>query len=99
MGRNVIKLTVFLTTLTGLFVLIGQAVGGTGGMIVAAIFALLMNGGAYWFSDRLVLRMAGAREASPEEAPWLHQMIAQLARRANLPMPKVYLMDSDPPNA
>ena len=99
MGRNVIKLTVFLTTLTVLFVLIGQAVGGTGGMIAAVIFALLMNGGAYWFSDRLVLHMAGAREARPDEAPWLHEMVAQLARRANLPMPKVYLIDGDTPNA
>ena len=56
MGRNIVKLTLLLTTLTVLFGLVGQAIGGTSGIIIAAIFALVMNGGAYWFSDRLVLR-------------------------------------------
>src|SRR5919202_3011019 len=99
MSRTGIKLTVFLTPLTVLFVLIGQAVGGTGGMIAAVIFALLMNGGAYWFSDRLVLHMAGAREARPDEAPWLHEMVAQLARRGKLPGAQGYFIDGDTPNA
>lgn len=99
MGRNVIKLTILLTTLTVLFMLIGRLAGGTGGMIVAVVFALLINGGAYWFSDKLVLKMAGARTLEPDELPWLHETVAQLARRANLPLPRVYLIDSDTPNA
>ena len=99
MGRNVIKLTLLLTTLSVLFVLLGQMVGGTGGMIIAVGFALLMNGSAYWFSDKLVLKMAGARPAAPGELPWLHETVAQLARRGFLPLPKVYVVDSDTPNA
>lgn len=99
MGRNIVKLTALLTALTVLFVLLGQAIGGTGGMVVAVVFALLMNGGAYWFSDRLVLKLAGARPVGPEDAPWLHGMVADLAVRAGLPQPRVYLIDSDTPNA
>jgi heat shock protein HtpX len=99
MGRNIIKLTALLTTLTVLFVLIGRGVGGTGGMIIAGIMALVMNGGAYWFSDRIVLGMAGACEVPPTEAPWLHEMVARLAQRAGLPMPKVYIVESETPNA
>jgi heat shock protein HtpX len=99
MGRNLIKLTVLLTTLTVLFVLIGQVAGGTGGLVIAAIFAVLLNGGAYWFSDKLVLRMAGARQVSADEAPDLHRLVASLAQRAALPMPRVYLIESDTPNA
>ena len=99
MGRNVLKLTALLTALTVLFVLIGRAVGGTGGMVLAGIFALLMNGGAYWFSDRVVLWMSGAREADRAEATWLYEMVERLARRASLPMPKVYVIESETPNA
>ncbi len=99
MGHNVIKLTALLTALTVLFVLIGRGVGGTGGMIIAGIIALVLNGGAYWFSDRVVLRMAGAREVPPAESPWLHEMVARLAQRAGLPMPKVYVVESETPNA
>lgn len=99
MGRNIVKLTVLLTTLSVLFVLIGQAVGGTGGMIVAVIVALLMNGGAYWFSDKLVLQMAGAQEVSREQAPAVYRIVEQLVERAKLPMPRVYMIESDLPNA
>ena len=99
MGRNVIKLTVLLTTLTVLFVLIGQAVGGTIGIVFAVIFAVAMNFGAYWFSDKIVLKLAGAREATRDEEPELYASVARLAERANLPMPKVYVVESDVPNA
>jgi heat shock protein HtpX len=68
-------------------------------MMIAFGFALLMNGGAYWFSDRIALRMAGAREVTPDEAPELHQLVAGLARRADLPVPRVAIIDSDSPNA
>ena len=96
---NTLKTTVLLATLTGLLVVIGRWLGGPGGMMVAFIFALLMNFGAYWFSDKLALAMAGAREVSPAEAPELHRLVAELARRAGLPMPRVAIVESDAPNA
>jgi heat shock protein HtpX len=96
---NTLKTTILLSTLTGLLMLVGRALGGTGGMFIAFMFAILMNGGAYWFSDRLALRMAGAREVSPSEAPDLHRLVADLARRAELPMPRVFLVDTEAPNA
>lgn len=96
---NTLKTTALLGALTVLLVLAGQWFGGTQGMIIAFILAVLMNGGAYWFSDKLALSMAGAREVSRYEAPRLYQMVAQLAQRANLPMPRVYLIDSAAPNA
>lgn len=97
--RNTLKLTALLTALTVLLIIIGQAVGGTAGMILAGALAVAMNFGAYWFSDRLVLSMSGARPVTAEEAPWLHRTVADLAQRANLPMPKVYVIDSPTPNA
>lgn len=99
MGSNVIKLFVLMAALTALFVVIGGAVGGATGIVIAVVFALLLNFGTYWFSDKLVLRMSGARELAPGEAPWLIAMVEQLAARASLPMPKVYVIDSDVPNA
>lgn len=99
MGRNIVKLTLMLTTLSVLFVLIGRAVGGSAGIAFAAIFALAMNFGAYWFSDRIVLRLAGARGATPEEEPELYASVARLAGRAKLPVPKIYVVESEVPNA
>lgn len=96
---NSIKTTALLAGLMALMVFVGQLLGGTGGMIIAFIFALLMNGGAYWFSDKLALRMSGAQEVTPEEAPELHGMVADLSQRANLPMPRVYIIQSEAPNA
>jgi heat shock protein HtpX len=96
---NTLKTAALLATLTVLLVLAGRWFGGTQGMLIAFLLALLMNGGAYWFSDRLALSLAGAREVDRYEAPRLHQMVAQLAQRANLPMPRVYLIDSAAPNA
>lgn len=96
---NRLKTTILLATLTGLLLFVGQAVGGRGGMIIAFIFAVLMNGGAYWFSDTLALQMAGAREVSAVEAPMLHRLVAELARRAQIPSPRVYIVESEAPNA
>lgn len=98
-GFNTLKTTLLLTSLTVLLVLIGGGVGGTGGMVLAFVMALVMNGGAYWFSDKLALKMSGAREVTAEEAPQLHRLVGDLARRAELPMPRVYLIDSEAPNA
>ncbi len=94
-----LKTTILLATLTGLLLFVGRALGGHDGMFIAFMFALLMNGGAYWFSDTLALHMAGAREVSSVEAPMLHRLVAQLAKRAQIPMPRVYIVESQAPNA
>lgn len=96
---NTFKSTLLLAGLTGLFVVIGGALGGQTGMIIALVFALAMNMGAWWFSDSLALKMSGAREVSPAEAPELHEMVETLAARAGLPKPRVYVIDSETPNA
>jgi len=96
---NSMKVTLLLATLTGLFVLVGSALGGTTGMVIAFVLALVMNGGAYWYSDKLALRMSSAREVSPAEAPQLHTMIAELSARAQMPKPRVFIIDSPMPNA
>jgi heat shock protein HtpX len=94
-----IKTAMLLTGLTVLLILIGNALGGTSGIVIAFIFALLMNGISYWFSDRIVLGMAGARAVSPAEAPELYRMVEELATYARLPMPRVYVIDDPSPNA
>jgi heat shock protein HtpX len=96
---NTFKTAILLATLTGLLVLVGRWLGGPSGMVIAFGFAILMNMGAYWFSDKLALRMAGAREVAPSEAPELHRLVAELAQRAGLPMPRVAIVESEAPNA
>ncbi|MBI5666744.1 MAG: zinc metalloprotease HtpX [Chloroflexi bacterium] len=96
---NLVKTTVLMAVLTGIFVLIGSALGGTGGMLIAFGFAVLMNMGMWWFSDSIALRFSGAREVSREEAPDLHGLVETLAARATLPKPRVYLIESPAPNA
>jgi heat shock protein HtpX len=99
MGSNVIKLFVLMAALTALFVLIGNAIGGTAGLIIAVVLAVVMNVGAYWFSDSIVLRMSGAREASREEVPWFYRTVEEQVARAKMPMPRLYIIESDMPNA
>ncbi len=94
-----LKTVLLLGILTGLFLAIGKLLGGQQGMVIAFIFAMIMNFFAYWFSDKMVLAMYGAKEIPYEEAPWLHDMIEDLARRANIPKPKIYLAPIDIPNA
>jgi len=96
---NTLKTTLLLGLLTGLLLWVGQALGGTQGLVVALIFAAVMNLGSYWFSDRLVLRMYGAQELPPERAPELHRIVRELAAGAHMPMPLLYLLPSDSPNA
>jgi len=96
---NTLKMVGLLATLTGLFVLIGGYVGGIGGASVFFLMALVMNGGMFWFSDKLALKMSGAKEASPDDAPELHAMVEQLASQAKLPKPRVYIIENDGPNA
>lgn len=96
---NQLKTVLLLGILTGLFLAIGHLVAGKTGMMVAFFVALFMNFFAYFFSDKMALAMYGAREIPYDEAPWLHQMIEDLASRANIPKPKVYLAPIHVPNA
>jgi heat shock protein HtpX len=93
------KTFLLMAAITALFAVVGAALAGRGGMWMALIFAAVMNMGAYWFSDVLVLRMYNARQVDANSAPEFYSMIELLARRAGLPMPKVYLIDEDSPNA
>jgi len=93
------KTTILLAALTALFMGLGFALGGEQGMLLALVFAGGMNLFAWWNSDRMVLRMAGARPIGPEDAPRLYAMTRALAERAGLPMPALYVIDEDQPNA
>ena len=96
---STLKTTVLLAALTGLLLAVGAFFGGTKGMTIMFVISLLMNFVSYWYSDKIVLNMYGAREVGPAEAPDLIRMVSNLARKANLPMPKVYIIDTDVPNA
>ncbi|MEM4658022.1 MAG: zinc metalloprotease HtpX [Candidatus Methanosuratincola sp.] len=96
---STLKTALLLALLTVGFVYIGRLLGGNAGMTVALVLALVMNFGAYWFSDKIVLGMYGAKEVSPESAPRLYRIVEDVARRAGLPTPKVYIVPSPTPNA
>jgi heat shock protein HtpX len=96
---NTLKTTALLAALTVLFILLGNMLGGEQGMVIAFVFAGLMNFASYWWSDKIVLWMYGAREVSEAEAPEFHALVRRLAQRAGLPMPRVYLIATDTPNA
>lgn len=96
---NTLKTTALLAALTALLILIGDVIGGRGGMLLFFGLAVVMNLSAYWFSGDIALRMAGAREVSEEEAPELHQLVAELATYARLPKPRVAIIDNPSPNA
>lgn len=96
---NGFKTTMLLAALTALFMALGFTLGGRGGMVLALVFAFGMNIFTFWNADKIVLRMHRAREVDAASAPEFHAMVANLARRAELPMPKVYLVDDETPNA
>nr|HID59500.1 zinc metalloprotease HtpX [Desulfobacterales bacterium] len=96
---NSIKTALLLGGLTGLIMIIGRFFGGEQGMIIAFMFALVMNFGSYWFSDKIVLAIYRANPVSPSDAPELHRMVSQLATHAGLPTPRVYIIPSESPNA
>ena len=96
---NHVKTGLLLAALTVLLVLLGRLFGGANGMVIAFAFAMIMNVGSYWFSDRIVLSMYHAQPVTPEEAPDLYRMVARLVERANLPMPKLYVIPDPTPNA
>ena len=96
---NTIRTGMLLTALTVLFVIVGHLVGGQSGAMFAFIFAVIMNFGAYWFSDKLVLAMYRAQPVSPSEAPRLYSIVQELATSAGLPMPRVFVVPNNSPNA
>ncbi|EDP74768.1 zinc metalloprotease HtpX [Hydrogenivirga sp. 128-5-R1-1] len=94
-----LRTAVLLGLLTGILLFIGHLMGGQTGVVIAFIIAAVMNFMSYWFSDKIVLSMYRAKEISPEEAPWLHRIVEELSRKANIPKPKIYLVPMEQPNA
>ena len=96
---NTAKTAMLLAAMTGLFLAIGYMLGGEAGMLIAFALAAAMNLFAYWNSDKMLLRMHGARQVDWRSAPGLYGLVEQLSRKAGLPMPKVYLIETEQPNA
>jgi heat shock protein HtpX len=96
---NIFKTGMLLAGMTALFMAVGALLGGQPGMLIALVIAAGMNVFSYWNSDKMVLRMHGAREVDERSAPGLYRMVRDLSERAELPMPKVYIMENDQPNA
>jgi heat shock protein HtpX len=96
---NNLKTTILLAALTGLLLVIGQALGGQRGMEMALIFAAVMNLGSYFFSDKIALASSGAQPIGREENPRIYQIVERLAAKANVPVPKIYFIPTDSPNA
>jgi heat shock protein HtpX len=98
-SMNTLKTVFLLALLSGLLVVAGNVLGGQSGALIALGLAVVMNIGTYWFSDRIALAFAKAREVTEAEAPELYKLVGQLASEANMPMPRVYLIDQPAPNA
>ena len=96
---NVFKTGLLLAVLTAMLVLAGGAIGGQRGMLMAFFFALVMNFFSYWFSDKIVLAMYGAKPVDEAQAPQLYAMVRRLAQRAGMPLPKIYIIPDETPNA
>jgi heat shock protein HtpX len=96
---NLLKTAILMAAITALFVVIGNLLGGQTGMMLALLFALGMNFFSYWFSDKLVLKMYKAREVDAQSAPRFYAMVQELVAKADMPMPRVYLIDEQAPNA
>jgi heat shock protein HtpX len=96
---NTVKTALLLGALTGLLMLIGGVIGGKGGVYIAFIFAVILNFGSYWFSDKIVLKMYSAQEVSESSAPGLYNIVRDLAMKASLPMPRIFIIPEETPNA
>jgi heat shock protein HtpX len=96
---NTLKTTLLLGLLTGLIIAIGDYLGGSQGVVIAFIFAAFMNFGSYWFSDKIVLRMYNAQPVDEAQSPELYAMVRRIAQQADIPMPKVYIIPTEAPNA
>lgn len=97
--ENKLRTTLLLAVLTALIIFIGRLFGGSQGMIIAFALAVVMNLGSYWFSDKIVLAMYRAQPADERQAPELYRIVRELASQANLPMPRIYVIPQDTPNA
>jgi heat shock protein HtpX len=96
---NLLKTAMLMAAITALFMVIGSFIGGLQGMLLALLLAVGMNFFSYWFSDKMVLRMYNAQEVDAQSAPQFYGMVQELAQRAQLPMPRVYVINEDAPNA
>jgi heat shock protein HtpX len=96
---NTLKTLLFLTVLTVLLIIVGGLLGGRNGMIVALVFAAIMNFGSYWFSDKIVIRMFKGRRIEEKDNPRLFSIVRRVSQNAQIPMPKVYIIPSESPNA
>jgi heat shock protein HtpX len=96
---NTLKSVFLMTLIMMLFLVVGYALGGQTGLVIAFIFSLAMNFASYWFSDKIVLSMYHAREITPGDNVQLYNLVGTLAKRANIPMPRLYVIDSETPNA
>ncbi|MBQ4077444.1 MAG: zinc metalloprotease HtpX [Mailhella sp.] len=93
------KTFMLMAALSAVLIFMGGALGGQNGILFALVFALIMNVGSYWYSDKIVLSMYRAQELAPEDAPVVHQMVEELARNAGVPKPRLYIVPQDAPNA
>ncbi|HVY54256.1 MAG TPA: M48 family metalloprotease, partial [Thermodesulfobacteriota bacterium] len=96
---NTLKSLILLVVLSAILMWIGGAIGGKQGLVIAFGFAMVMNFASYWWSDKIVLSLYGAKEVKSEDAPELYGMIQELSSRAGLPMPRVYITPQEQPNA
>ncbi len=96
---NNLKTVILLGSMTGIFLMVGGMAGGESGMLIALIFAAIMNVGAYWFSDKIVLKTYKAVELPEKDFPHIYRMVSQLTTKADIPMPKIYILNQDSPNA
>jgi len=96
---NFLKTVFLLGALTGMLMLIGGLIGGRGGVYIAFVFALILNFGSYWFSDKIVLKMYKAQEVSETSAPGLYNIVRNLSMKANLPLPRIFIIPGETPNA
>jgi heat shock protein HtpX len=96
---NTLRTTLLLAVLTALIIFIGRLFGGSQGMVIAFVLAVVMNMGSYWFSDKIVLAMYRAQPLEESRAPEIHRIVRELASQAGIPMPRIYLIPQDTPNA
>ena len=96
---NFLRTTVLLAAMTAIFMTVGYFIGGSGGVMTALIIALGINLFSFWNSDKMVLRMQGARPVTPSNAPDLYRMVEGLAQNARIPTPAIYVIETDQPNA
>ena len=94
-----LKTLMLMAALSALLIVMGGALGGQNGILIALFFAVIMNVGSYWYSDKIVLSMYRAQELAPEDAPVVHQIVEELARNAGVPKPRLYIVPQDAPNA